>query len=98
MWDTAHNAALVGETEMSRKFTVLFVQGTGVRAQGFKETMTLLGERLVFPDLPEFTVRGCLWGEQYGSRRAEKSIFRYADSGGPKYTAEDAKSDMWRLL
>jgi hypothetical protein len=60
--------------------------------------MSLLRERLVYPDLPEFIVEGCLWGEGYGSRPAEKSIFRYADTGGSEYTAEDEKSDMWRLL
>jgi hypothetical protein len=81
--------------------TVLFVHGTGVRMQGYEKTLQQLRERFgkePFCDYPHLRVEGCLWGEQYGSRRAEKSIFRYAEAGGSEYTAEDARRDTWRLL
>ena len=75
--------------------TALFVHGTGVRTSGYEETLEHLRARLHFPGLQ---VEGCLWGEQYGSRRAEKSIFRFVETGGGEYTEEEAREDTWRLL
>ena len=83
---------------LRQMITILFVHGTGVRIDGYKATLHMLRERLPHKDFPDLRIEGCPWGDQYGSRRAEKSVFRFKESGGEEYTFEDARSDMWRLL
>jgi hypothetical protein len=78
--------------------TILFVHGTGVRTEGYLQTLGILKKRLVFPDYPDLQVEGCIWGQKYGALRAGKSIFRFAEAGGSEYTAEDERRDTWQLL
>jgi hypothetical protein len=78
--------------------TILFVHGTGVRVGSYEETLEAVRERISYPDFRELRVEGLPWGDNFGSLRASKSVFRHAETGTKEYTKEDEQSDAWRLL
>ncbi|WP_026268718.1 hypothetical protein [Micromonospora sp. CNB394] len=82
------------ESTLSR--TLLFVHGTGTRAERYAETLTAIqakiAERKIDADL-----RGCYWGDAVGARLnlGGTSIPRYAETGG---SVPDEMLALWSVL
>jgi hypothetical protein len=91
-------AAAVGEGEMSA--TILFVHGTGVRADGYIATLRTIERQLVGRGRPAVEVRGCFWGEAAGAKllAGGASIPGYGESGGTTPSETDQVLALWSVL
>lgn len=79
--------------------TMLFVHGTGVRAEGYERTLTSIGRWIgMTPGLQPLQPGRCLWGESHGSRLIEggRSIPGYNPSNLDE--AEREHQLKWWLL
>ncbi|WP_333771280.1 hypothetical protein [Streptomyces sp. IBSBF 2435] len=80
---------------------VLFVHGTGVRAEGFDATLAVMSRSLL-ARRPDLTVEGCFWGEAYGSRLfAHGASVPVADASrdaGADGAADDVDLLVWERL
>jgi hypothetical protein len=79
--------------------TILFIHGTGVREESYRETLGLISQK-VKRYLPAYKIEGCPWGEVFGARLNKKgeSIPGYANSGNAEPAAETADLVRWQLL
>ena len=79
--------------------SLLFVHGTGVRAEGFASTLQIVQKGCASVGLPVTTV-GCYWGEAEGARLAKDgtSIPHYASTGGTEPTPAEEALALWAVL
>lgn len=100
--DTEVRPAAVGSVrleEVALPATLLFVHGTGVRAEGYTATLRQIEQRAVRYELP-VTVCGCFWGEAEGAHLAAggRSIPDYAGTGGGEPTEDEKLVALWSVL
>lgn len=79
--------------------SVVFVHGTGVRADKYTRTFSAVRDAIWEPS-PGREVRGCFWGAQEGARLLFNgaSIPGYADSGGGTDEKADEDIALWGVL
>src|SRR5215470_13953559 len=79
--------------------TILFVHGTGVRADGYTATLRTIKRQLNGRG-SAVDVRGCFWGEAAGARllAGGASIPGYGESGGTEPSEADQLLALWSVL
>src|SRR5689334_14655540 len=79
--------------------TVLFVHGTGVRADGYQRTLRAIQRQVDLRGWP-VEVPGCFWGEAEGAQlRAEgASIPGFKETGGEEPSEADQVLALWTIL
>lgn len=85
--------------ENSHAVTVLFVHGTGVRGEGYEQTLLQIRQGMAKEGLP-FGLRGCPWGEVLGVKRPEgRSVPEYGAMLAPQaIPKEQQQIALWFLL
>lgn len=78
---------------------VIFVHGTGVRAQAWASSFAVVKRRLLDLD-PAVSVHGCFWGGPEGAtlRAGGRSIPTYTDTGGNDPSAAEEDVALWAVL
>lgn len=80
--------------------TLVFVHGTGVRKQGYDDTLAVIREQVAHR--PDVRVAECRWGEAHGCRlHAEGASVPTYDATrghGDQLTPRDAEEALWGLL
>jgi hypothetical protein len=79
--------------------TLLFVHGTGVRAERYSATLAVIKRGVERHNIP-VEVAGCFWGEAEGAhlRVNGASIPSYARTGGNRPDEQDELLALWSLL
>lgn len=79
--------------------TILFVHGTGVRAEGYISTLDIIKREVARNGL-NLAVYGCYWGEAEGATLAAggASIPGYDESGGTQPSEADQELALWSVL
>jgi hypothetical protein len=79
--------------------TMLFVHGTGVRADGYTATLRVIREQAARQGL-QLDVPGCFWGQAEGARLrvGGASIPGYAEAGGAAPSEADELLALWSVL
>jgi hypothetical protein len=79
--------------------TLLFVHGTGVRADGYQRTLRAIQRQVDLRGWP-VEVPGCFWGEAEGAQlRAEgASIPGFKETGGEEPSETDQVLALWTIL
>ncbi len=79
--------------------TILFVHGTGVRAESFNMSLELISAKAK-QFLPAYRIVGCNWGDPFGARLNDsgKSIPNYSDAGAAVSASHSAELSRWTLL
>src|SRR3954453_14216689 len=80
--------------------TLVFVHGTGVRKQGYDDTLAVIREQV--SHRPDVRVAECRWGEDHGCRLhadgASVPTYDAARALGDQLTPRDAEEALWGLL
>ena len=81
------------------KHTLLFIHGTGVRANSFGSTLRLIREKAA-KHLPGWRIEGWAWGDAFGAKpnMGHASIPKYEESGNAAPALEAADRARWVLL
>jgi hypothetical protein len=79
--------------------TILFVHGTGVRAEGYDASLKLIKAQLAI-HAKDVGVAECRWGESVGARlsRDGASVPSYGKSRGVGVSKDDELEALWGLL